>query len=106
MPQSVTEYIESKRDFKAKRMILALYRDDIKKAARKYRKRVPAVFEHIPVVLSSHEKKLVKSQIEKASHFLFMMITSSGLEMPHAVIYNTNVMIPPSALRSLSTRVP
>ncbi len=73
MPQSVTAYIESKRDFnasdKAKRMILALYRDDIKKAARKYRRRVSAVFEHIPAALSSHEKKLVISQIEKGGSF-------------------------------------
>lgn len=73
MPQSVTAYIDSKRDFsasdKAKRVILEMYRDDIKKAARRYRSRVSAVFEHIPSTLSSHEKKLVISEIEKGGNF-------------------------------------
>ncbi len=73
MPQSVTSYFESSRDFdsadRAKRMILEIYRDDIKKAARKYRSRVSAVFEHIPSVLSSHEKKLVISDIERGGTF-------------------------------------
>ncbi len=73
MPQSIKAYFESSRSFdaadRAKRMILEIYRDDIKKAARKYRSRVSAVFEHIPSVLSSHEKKLVISDIERGGTF-------------------------------------
>ncbi len=73
MPQSVTAYFESSRSFDAadrtKRMILEMYRDDIKKAARKYRSRVSAVFEHIPSTLSSHEKKLVINDIERGGTF-------------------------------------
>lgn len=73
MPQSVVAYIESKRSFdvadKAKRMILDMYRDDIKKAARRYRSRVSAVFDYIPSILSSHEKKLIISNIEHGGSF-------------------------------------
>lgn len=73
MPQSVVAYIESKRSFdaadKAKRMILEMYRDDIKKAARRYRSRVSAVFDHIPSTLSSHEKRLVISDIKRGESF-------------------------------------
>ena len=73
MPQSVIAYIESSRSFdasdRAKRMILDMYRDDIKKAARKYRSRVSAVFEHIPATLSTHEKKLVIRDIEPGGTF-------------------------------------
>ena len=63
MPQSVDAYLSSNRDFGAadgeKRSIIELYRDDIKKAARKYSSKVSAIFEHIPASLSTHEKKIV-----------------------------------------------
>ena len=73
MPQSVDAYISSGRDFheadKAKRMILDIYRDDIKKAARKYQSRASAVFEHVPAALSTHEKKLVIEKIESSGRY-------------------------------------
>lgn len=73
MPQSVNAYIESGRDFfasdKEKRYILDLYRDDIKKAAKKYQSKVSAVFEHLPALLSTHEKKVVLSEFDKGSTF-------------------------------------
>ncbi len=73
MPQAVVAYAENGRDFAAadieKRDILELYRDDIKKASRKYNSRVSSIFENIPAYLSTHEKKVVLSEIEKGGVF-------------------------------------
>ena len=52
MPQSIIAFAKNGRDFAAadieKREILDLYRDDIKKAAKRYNSRVSALFENIP----------------------------------------------------------
>ena len=73
MPQSVVAYIESHGDFSAsdieKRDILDLYRDDIKKAAKRYNSKVSAIFENVPAFLSTHEKKIVLSEIDKNGVF-------------------------------------
>ena len=73
MPQSVVAYLETGRDFHAsdeeKRDILNIYRDDIRKASRKYKKRVSALFENIPAYLSTHEKKVVLSKVESGATF-------------------------------------
>ncbi len=73
MPQSVVAYIENGRDFHAsdveKRDILALYRSDIRKAARRYQSRVSAIFDNIPGFLSTHEKKIVLSRIGEGQVF-------------------------------------
>lgn len=73
MPQSVVAYFDNGKDFAAadqsKRHILDLYKDDIKKAANKYRSRVAALFDGIPGFLSTHEKKIVLNQIESGATF-------------------------------------
>ncbi|MER2151051.1 MAG: AAA family ATPase [Candidatus Limivicinus sp.] len=73
MPQSVVAYAENNRDFYAsdreKRDILDLYRDDIRKASRRYNSRVSALFENIPGYLSTHEKKIVLSQIDEGARY-------------------------------------
>ena len=73
MPQAVVAFKENARDFAAadieKRDILSLYRDDIKKAAKRYNSRVSAIFENIPVYLSTHEKRVVLSEIESNATF-------------------------------------
>lgn len=73
MPQSVVAYFENGRDFfaadKEKRQILGLYRDDIKKAAKRYSSRVSALFEYIPGYLSTHEKKVTLSKIDENGVF-------------------------------------
>ncbi|MGB4406020.1 MAG: DUF4143 domain-containing protein [Sphaerochaeta sp.] len=73
MPQSVVAYFENNKDFykadEAKRQILSLYRDDIKKAARKYKSKVSGLFENIPGYLSTHEKKVVLSKIDEKKTF-------------------------------------
>ena len=73
MPQSVIAFKENGRDFYAadveKRDILELYRDDIKKATKRYNSRVSAIFENIPGYLSTHEKKVVLSKIESGAVF-------------------------------------
>lgn len=73
MPQAVVAFKENGRDFAAadleKRDILELYKDDIKKAAKKYNSRASAIFENIPAYLSTHEKKIVLSQIEPGAVF-------------------------------------
>lgn len=73
MPQSIVAYKENSRDFYMsdieKRDILELYRDDIKKASRKYNSRVSALFDNIPGYLSRHEKKVVLSRLENDARF-------------------------------------
>ncbi|MGP1458592.1 MAG: ATP-binding protein [Treponema sp.] len=73
MPQSIVAYIENGLDFEKsdaeKRDILNLYRDDIKKAARRYNSKVSALFENVPAFLSTHEKKIVLSEIDKGATF-------------------------------------
>lgn len=73
MPQAVLAYKNGGRDFAEadteKRDILALYRDDIKKAARRYNSKVSAIFENIPAYLSTHEKKIVLSEIDSGATF-------------------------------------
>ncbi len=73
MPQSIVAFKNNARDFYAadieKRDILNLYRDDIRKAARRYNSKVSAIFENIPGYLSTHEKKIVLSEIEPGASF-------------------------------------
>ena len=72
MPQAVVAFAENGRDFVSadaeKRDILNLYRDDIKKAAKRYNSKVSALFENIPAYLSTHEKKIVLSEIDPLYH--------------------------------------
>lgn len=73
MPQSVVAFKSNARNFFAadieKRDILNLYRDDIRKAARRYNSKVSAIFENIPGYLSTHEKKIVLNEIEPGATF-------------------------------------
>lgn len=73
MPQAIVAFAKNGRDFAAadveKRDILSLYRDDIKKAAKRYHSRVSALFENIPAYLSTHEKKIVLKDIEEGGTF-------------------------------------
>ncbi len=74
MPQSVVAYLESGKSFyeadMQKRLIISLYQDDIKKAAKKYQSKVSAVFENIPGFLSQHEKRVVLNQISGGTTFV------------------------------------
>lgn len=71
MPQALKAYKNGNKDFYAadveKRDILELYRDDIKKAAKRYNSRVSALFENIPGYLSTHEKKVVLSELGESN---------------------------------------
>ena len=73
MPQAVVAFAKNGRDFSAadieKRDILGLYRDDIKKAAKRYNSKVSALFENIPAYLSTHEKKVVLSELANGARF-------------------------------------
>lgn len=73
MPQSVVAYLEGGKDFAAadiaKRQILDLYRDDIKKASRRYKSKVSSLFEYIPGYLSTHEKKVVLARVNAHGEF-------------------------------------
>lgn len=73
MPQAVVAFKENGRDFavadEEKRDILGLYRDDIGKAAKRYHSKVSAIFENIPAYLSTHEKKVVLSEIDTGATF-------------------------------------
>ena len=73
MPQAVVAFAENGRDFfladVEKRDIINLYRDDIKKAAKRYNSKVSAIFENIPAYLSTHEKRIVLSEIDPGATF-------------------------------------
>lgn len=73
MPQAIVAYKKNGRDFHAadieKRDIIGLYQDDIKKAAKKYKSKVSAIFDNIPGFLSTHEKRIVLSVIDKNGSF-------------------------------------
>ena len=73
MPQAVVAFKKNSRDFAAadieKRDIISLYRDDIKKSAKRYNSKVSAIFENIPAYLSTHEKRIILSEIESNATF-------------------------------------
>lgn len=73
MPQSVLAYLENQKSFAkadaAKREILDLYRDDIKKASNRYNLKISRVFENIPGFLSKHDKQIVLSAIDEKKVF-------------------------------------
>ncbi len=71
MPQSILAFLENDRSFSAadiqKRDILSLYRSDIMRVDARYRAKVLAIFDRIPGLLSSHEKRVVFSSIKTDS---------------------------------------
>ena len=73
MPQSVLAYLSSNESFakadSAKRLILSLYRDDIKKADKRYRLKAGRLFEGIPGFLSRHDKEVVLDRIDGNATF-------------------------------------
>lgn len=75
MPQSVVAYFENSRDFYtadiAKRNIINLYRNDIRKITKKYGSKVSALFDNIPGYLSTHEKKIVLKEAEGKAEYSY-----------------------------------
>lgn len=75
MPQSIVAYKENRLSFfesdKAKRKIIELYKDDIKKASKRYSSKVSAIFENVPGYLSTHEKKVVLAEIDDSKNASF-----------------------------------
>lgn len=73
MPMPVARFLESGKMFDAadleKRLILDLYREDIRKIDRKYQARVQMVFDQIPAFLSKHEKRVNLSSLGSESRF-------------------------------------
>lgn len=72
MPQAVKAFAES-RDFdkvdRAKRRILDLYRDDIRKHAGSYSMKVEAIFDELPSQLKNQNRHFKLSSIEKGARF-------------------------------------
>lgn len=68
MPKVVDKYLVGGRSFamadEEKADILALYRNDIMKIKRKYRRQVLSIYDQIPAFLSKHEKRVRISSIE------------------------------------------
>lgn len=72
MPQAVQKYVETK-DFvqveRQKRMILDLYRNDIKQYADGLETKVTQIFDEIPAQLQKHEKKFRLADLKKEARF-------------------------------------
>ncbi len=68
MPRPVIAFIENNKDFticeKEKRDILELYRSDIMKINTQYRNKVLTIFDQIPGLLSSKEKRVILKNIQ------------------------------------------
>lgn len=75
MPKPLIVFIENHKDFvlsdKEKRDILELYRSDIMKINAQYKSKVLSLYDQIPGLLSSHEKRVVLKNIDgdKGSSF-------------------------------------
>ncbi|MDD2233133.1 MAG: AAA family ATPase [Sphaerochaetaceae bacterium] len=71
MPQSVVAFIMGGKDFEKadieKRDILKLYRDDIMKIKSSEKAKVLSIFDQLPGLLSSHEKRVIYKRIQKGS---------------------------------------
>ena len=72
MPQAVSAFVDTK-DFnnvdQAKRRILNLYRNDIRKHAKGYSMKVEAIFDEIPSQLKNQNQHFKISSIERGSRF-------------------------------------
>ena len=72
MPQAVKAFAES-RDFdkvdRAKRRILDLYRDDIRKHTGGYSMKVEAIFDELPSQLKNQNRHFKLSSVEKGARF-------------------------------------
>lgn len=72
MPQAVKSYVDT-QDFDivdaAKRRILKLYREDIRKHAKGYEMKVEAIFDEIPSQLRSQNQHFKLSSVEKGARF-------------------------------------
>lgn len=68
MPKPLIAFIENHKDFvvcdKEKRDILELYRSDIMKINAQYKSKVLALYDQIPGLLSSHEKRVVFKDVD------------------------------------------
>lgn len=74
MPQAVSAFLENQKQFEEcnfqKRNILKIYRNDILKIDNVYQAKVLSIFDQIPSFLSSHEKKVKISSIDKNNNEL------------------------------------
>lgn len=95
MPQAVNKYIETD-DFKkvdiVKRDILNLYREDIRKHAKRYGLKVERIFDTIASQLSNHEKKFTLASLEKDAkmrdyEYAFMWLYDAKIVNP---CFNSN----------------
>ena len=72
MPKPLILYTENGKNFALadaeKRDILKLYRNDIMKIKAQYRRKVLAIFDQIPGLLSKHEKRVVFKDIQEGSY--------------------------------------
>ncbi len=109
MPKSLSEFIESKKQFKSsdmiKRDILELYRSDIMKISSPYKNKVIAIFDQIPGLLSKHEKRVVLNQIDEGSKYeqyedTFFWLSDSQIANECFLCNNPNVGLSLNEVRS------
>ena len=90
MPQVVVKYASGRLLATAdreKRKILALYRDDIAKHAKRHAGRVRRIFDEIPSQLSKHEKRFTLSSLSKNA--MMRTYEYAFLWLDDAMIVNT-----------------
>ena len=72
MPQAVDAFVKTS-DFdevdKAKRRILKLYRDDIRKHAKGYEMKVEAIYDELPSQLKNHKRHFKLSSLKQGARF-------------------------------------
>lgn len=92
MPKPVIAFVENNKDFTEcemeKRDILALYRSDIMKINAQYRSKVIAIFDQIPGLLSSHEKRVIFNKIQGIESTSFEKYEESFFWLADSMIAN------------------
>ena len=73
MPQVVSDFLDKGGDYVAadirKRIILDLYRNDIRKIDDRYQSKVAAIYDQIPSFLSKHDKRVVLGDIARGQSY-------------------------------------
>lgn len=92
MPKPVIAFIENKKDFteceQEKKDILTLYRSDIMKINTQYKSKVIAIFDQIPGLLSSHEKRVIFNKIQGIQGTSFEKYEESFFWLADSMISN------------------
>lgn len=103
MPAAVQKFVEGKNITAVRNIhknIIARYREDITKYAKKRSRAIKAIYDLMPAELSRQSKRFIVSDINKNAHFDryendFLWLADAGVALP---VYNVGEPRPPLAI--------